>query len=117
MRKSIKAALLSGLVFPGTGHFYLDRYPRGMIFFAPTLLGMLLLIHYSLGKAYSIADQIKLGSIPLDTEVITNLISIPPTGTELLKLQIATWIIIVCWAVSIIDSFRLGNIADHTNSE
>jgi len=117
MRKSIKAALYSGLVFPGTGHFSLKRYQRGMIFFAPTMLSLLLLIHYSLGKAYAIADQITLGKIPLDTEAITNLIAAPPTGTELLRLQIATWTIIVCWIVSIVDSFRLGKIADHTNSK
>lgn len=116
MKKSIKAALYSGLVFPGTGHFSLKRYQRGMIFFVPTMLSLLLLIHYSLGKAYAIADQITLGKIPLDTETITDLIAAPPTGTELLSLQIATWIIIVCWAVSIIDAYRLGKAADQSDS-
>ena len=116
MKKSIKAALFSGLVFPGTGHFSLKRYQRGMIFFVPTLLSLLLLVHYSLGKAYAIADQIELGKIPLDTATITALIAAPPVGTELLKLQIATWTIIVCWIVSIIDSYRLGKTADQSGS-
>ncbi len=112
MKKSIKAALLSGLVFPGTGLFSLDRYPRGLFFFIPSFLGLLYLIRYSLNQAYTIADQIALGTIPLDTAVITNLITAQPEGTEFLKLQIATWIIIICWLFSIIDSFRLGKIAD-----
>ena len=112
MRKSIKAALLSGLVFPGTGHFSLDRYQRGLLFFIPSLLGFLYLIRYSLNQAYTIADQISLGKIPLDTAVITNLITAQPDGAEMLKLQIATWMFIICWVLSIIDSFRLGRIAD-----
>ena len=117
MRKSIKAALLSGLVFPGVGHFSLNRYQRGWIFFAPSLMSLIFLVYYSLNKAYAIADQIALGKIPLDTEVITNLITAPPAGAEWLSLQIATWIIIVCWAASIIDSFRLGYMADHTKTK
>ncbi len=112
MKKSIKAALLSGLVFPGTGHFSLDRYPRGLLFFIPSLLGLLYLIRYSLNQAYTVADQISLGKIPLDTAVITNLITAQPEATEMLKLQIATWMMIICWVLSIIDSFRLGRIAD-----
>ena len=35
-----------------------------------------------------------------------------PDGAEMLKLQIATWMFIICWVLSIIDSFRLGQIAD-----
>lgn len=117
MKKSVKAALISGLVFPGTGHFSLERYQRGLLFFVPAALGILYLIRYSLDKAYAIAEQIQLGQIPLDTEVITNLISAQPSGAEWLKLQIATWVLIICWVVSIIDSFRLGKIADQSDSK
>ncbi len=116
MKKSIKAPLLSGLVFPGTGQFSLDLYGRGMIFFLPSLVSLIVLIHYSLSKAYGIVDLIEQGKIPLDTAVITNLISAPPTGAEMLKIQIATWVIIVCWGLSIIDSYRQGRIADRKDS-
>ena len=117
MKKSIKAALLSGLVFPGVGQFSLEKYSRGLIFFLPTLLSLIVLVHYSLGKAYAIADQITLGKIPLDTAVITSLISAPPVAAELLRLQIATWIIIACWVIGIIDAIRLGLEADKNMSK
>lgn len=117
MKKSIKAALLSGLAFPGVGHFSLGKYPRGLLFFLPTILSMIVLVHYSLGKAYAIADQISLGKIPLDTAVITSLISAPPVAGEWLRLQIATWIIIACWAIGIIDAYRLGLQADKGTSK
>lgn len=112
MRKSIKAALFSGLVFPGVGHFSLKRYQRGMVFFAPSMLSLIFLIYHALNKAYFIADQIERGAVSLDTAAIIKLISAPPVGTELLMLNTATWIIIGCWVVSIIDSFMLGNIMD-----
>jgi hypothetical protein len=112
MKKSIKAALFSGLVFPGTGHFSLELYQRGMIFFAPALASLLFLIYYSLNKAYTIADQIQRGEIPLDQATITNLILAAPTGSEQLMLNIATWTIIACWIISIIDSYRRGHIAE-----
>ena len=116
MKKSTKAVLLSGLVFPGAGHFSLDLFSRGLFFFLPALSSLIVLIQFSLGKAYAIADLIEQGKIPLDTAVITSLISAPPTGPELLKIQIATWIIIVCWVAGMVDSFRLGRSADRKNN-
>ena len=50
MRKSIKAVLLSALVFPGIGHFALKRYQRGLIFFVPALLSLSLIVYYILSK-------------------------------------------------------------------
>jgi len=112
MRKSIKAPLLSGLVFPGTGQFSLHLGGRAMIFFLPSLVSLIVLVHYSLSKAYAVVDLIEQGKVPLDTGVITNLISAPPVGAEMLKIQIATWVIIVCWLASIVDAYRQGRIAD-----
>jgi hypothetical protein len=117
MKKSIKAALFSALLFPGTGHFSLQKMMRGLYFFIPAFLSLIYLVRYSLDKAYVIADQLNLGKIPLDTETITNLIAEPPTGMTLLNLQIATWTIIVCWIGSIIDSFLLGKKADQVDSQ
>jgi len=113
MRKSVKAALLSGLVFPGTGHFSLNRYPRGLIFFLPSFISLTVLIHYALSRAYAVADQIELGQIQLDTVAITNLISAPPTGIDFYKIHISTWILIICWIAGTIDSFILGLKVDH----
>lgn len=41
MKKSTKAALFSGLIFPGTGLFLLKHYVRGSIFFIPALLALI----------------------------------------------------------------------------
>lgn len=117
MRKSIKAALFSILLFPGAGHFSLKRYRRGMIFFIPALLILLFLINYSINKAYQIADQIMSGNIPLDPESVSNLISQSPTGAELFRLQTAMWVMAICWIIGAIDSIRLGYIADQNEKK
>jgi len=37
MKKSVKAALLSGVLGAGSGHLYLKRYRRGVILIVSTL--------------------------------------------------------------------------------
>ncbi len=110
MKKSIKAVLLSGLLFPGIGHFSLKRYQRGMIFFIPALTSLVFLVYYVLTKAFSIADQISQSEIPLDAQAISSIIYSENGATEVFMLNVATWIFIACWIISMIDSYRLGSV-------
>ena len=112
MRKTIKAVLFSGLVFPGTGHFSLKKYRRGLIFFVPALVSILLLARYTLNKAYDIANQLEQGQVPFDPVAISNLAIAPPAATDVFLLNAAAWIFIACWVVGMIDSYRLGKLAD-----
>jgi hypothetical protein len=116
MKQSTKALLFSGLVFPGAGHFSLELFSRGLIFFLPSFVSLILLVHYALGKAFDLAIQIAQGAIPLDKTVITNLITTVPPAPEMLRVQISTWIIIICWLLGIVDTYRQGRIADHKDS-
>jgi TM2 domain-containing membrane protein YozV len=40
MNIAVKAALFSGLLFPGWGQFYLKKYKRGLAFLLPVLAGI-----------------------------------------------------------------------------
>lgn len=117
MKKSVKAALWSGLVFPGAGQFLLKRYLRGLVFFSPAMLSVMFIVDKSMRHAMSIIDQIEMGEVPVDPDAISNLISKSPAGSELLMLNIAQWIFIACWIFSIFDAYRQGKIADQTDSE
>jgi len=112
MKKSVKAALFSALLFPGTGHFTLKRYQRGMALFLPALSSLLFQIYYVLNKANAIASQIELGTVPFDVESISNLIAETPSHAEIFLLNFTSWILLVCWLGSIVDSYRLGKLAD-----
>jgi hypothetical protein len=112
MKKAIKAALLSGLIFPGAGHCSLKRFKRGLVFFIPAILSMVFLIQHTVNQALGIVEQIEQGTVPLDAEAISKLIAAPPPDTTLLLMNIATWVLVACWAGAIVDSYRLGHIAD-----
>lgn len=112
MRKSINAALFSALVFPGTGHFTLEYYRRGLIFFIPALLGGLFLILHATNMTYSIIDQINQGRIPLDISALLDLILTSPGQAKLLQLKIATYLFVIPWILSIPDSYLLGRKHD-----
>jgi hypothetical protein len=111
MRKSIKAALFSTLLFPGAGHFSLKRYKRGLVFFVPAILCIIYLISYVFNEASIIAEQMANGNLPPDPEAIAKLVTNPPGETQF-KIQAVTWIFIACWIISIVDSFQLGYTAD-----
>ena len=117
MKLSFKAALLSGLAFPGTGHFILKQYLRGMIFFLPSLISLLYLLRYSVNKANALATQIAQGNIPLDTAVISRAIAASPVDAELGQLEFAAWVLFASWLLGIADSFRQGQIADRKTAK
>lgn len=117
MKKSVKAALYSGLLFPGTDHFSLDRYPRGMLFFVPAIMSFIFLLHNALSKAYAIVEQIERGELPQDPQAIALLISADPSSADLLMLRMATWILIACWIGSIVDAYRQGKVDDNAKRE
>ena len=102
MRKSIKAFLFSFLIFPGTGHFALGLYRRGLLFLLPALLSMTLMLRDTMEQAGTLAEQILQGSNPQITETS--------------NLQYASIIFTICWIVAIVDATRLGIKADQSSA-
>jgi hypothetical protein len=117
MKKSVKAALLSALVFPGVGHFLLKRYARGLVLFVLTVLALVFVGNHTMQMASSIVDKIMSGEIAPDAQTIAALISATPDGSDALMLNLATLVMIVCWVVGIADSWRIGRIADTAEAE
>jgi len=116
MKRSIKAALFSGLVFPGVGHFSLKRHLRGLAFFLPAMTSLLFQIYYVLNRASSIASQIESGTIPFDVTSLANLMAEAPSHTEILLLNFTSWVLLVCWLGGIVDSYSIGKAADQQKS-
>jgi hypothetical protein len=117
MKKSVKAALFSGLVFPGVGQFSLKRYARGLIFFLPAMSSLVFMLDHSMRNAFSIVDKIERGEVPLDPDAIANLISATASSSDSRMLAAAQWLIVLCWVVSIIDAYRLGIQADQSDQK
>ena len=117
MKKSVKAALLSALVFPGVGHFILKRYVRGLVLFVLTVLALIFVGNHTMQMASSIVDKIMSGEIAPDAQTIAALISATPDGSDALMMNVATLVMIVCWVVGVADSWRIGRIADTAEAE
>jgi TM2 domain-containing membrane protein YozV len=116
MKASIKAALLSALVFPGSGQMYLKRYVRGLIPMVLVLAGLGVLIVQAAIGALQVLDkmQIQLQGGTVDMNAVSNLAAGSSTHgdpySSLLAIGIA-----ICWIFSVIDAYRLGKEKDRRN--
>lgn len=112
MTKSMKAGLFSAFIFPGSGHFYLRQHVQGILL--ATISGgcLIALLSIAVDKAQQISDKILAGEIPLDATRIAEEVTKQAAvgGTQLA--DISTWMLLVCWLVGIVDSYRVGRIRD-----
>jgi hypothetical protein len=108
MKRSSKAALLSGLIFPGIGHIVLKQYLRGSVLMLFALVALSVIVTRIYQRALTIVDRINSGDIPVDTGAIAELVSNSTSGAESFIDNIAVIVLGACWLIGIIDSYRLG---------
>ncbi len=96
MTRSIKAALLSGLIFPGLGHMVLKQYLRGSSLMLSALIALAVIVTTAIKKALTIVDRINSGEIPIETGAITELVTNSTSGAETSILNIATFVVGAC---------------------
>jgi hypothetical protein len=112
MTRSIKAALLSGLIFPGLGHMVLKQYLRGAVLMLSALAALSVIVTNAIKQALAIVDRINNGEIPLEPGAIAELASISASGVEGSIMEIAALVVGAVWIVGIVDSYRLGIIQE-----
>lgn len=108
MKKSVKAALLSGLIFPGVGHMVLRKYLRGSVLLGTSLVALSTLVTKAYQHALPVVDRIMSGEIPLESGAITQAVSDSTNTADSLLQSIAVIVLVACWLAGIIDSYRLG---------
>ncbi|GIU23562.1 hypothetical protein L2719_05255 [Shewanella schlegeliana] len=112
MKTSVKAALLSAFVCPGSGHFYLKKHAMGKVLLVTTIASLCFLLWHAYQRAQLISQQILKGEIPLELNAIYSAVTQAPVGNEALYINIATIGFIAAWVIGVIDSYRLGKLAD-----
>lgn len=108
MSKSMKAALLSALVFPGLGHIYLKRYLPGLLLAGIALAALVVVISATLDTALQLSDAILRGDIAPDVTAITESLASQPAGADALRLNGAYAVLAVAWLIGIVDAYRAG---------
>jgi len=116
MRQSLKAALFSAFVLPGSGHFLLKKHVQGALLSGVTFLCIWALLSTALEMAQEISLKIQSGEIPLDISRITDEVTKQTTGGGTQLADIATYLLVICWLVGIVDSFRVGRLLDKDDS-
>ncbi len=108
MKRSSKAALLSGVIFPGIGHIILKQYLRGSVLMLFALVALSVIVTRIYQRALTIVDRINSGDIPVDTGAIAEMVSNSTSGADSFIENIAVIVLGTCWLIGIIDSYRLG---------
>jgi len=108
MKRSSKAALLSGLIFPGIGHIVLKQYLRGSVLMLFALVALSVIVTRIYQRALTIVDRINSGDIPVDTGAIAEMVSNSTSGADSFIENIAVIVLVACWLIGLIDSYRLG---------
>jgi len=112
MKKPLKAALFSALIFPGAGQLLLKKYISACYFAAFAGVGLYLLFSNLMTKAQDILDKVQSGEVSADLATITELVhQQSATATE--SLSPALIILLVAWLVSIVEAYRIGKKDDY----
>lgn len=104
MKASIRAALLSGLVFPGLGQFTLRRPKRALAFLLPAAVAVFYLAGQIIRQVDSIVEQIQDGAMALDVQRISDQLAAAPPGASDTLMTLASAVCVICWAGSIVDA-------------
>ena len=108
MSRALQAALLSALVFPGAGHFFLKRPLAGIVLAGTALASLCFLSATALERTVQITEKIQAGEVGMDVVAITEFLLRRPAGIEAQFLNIAIAVLLFSWLISIGDSYRVG---------
>ena len=108
MSNAIKAAMLSAIVFPGAGHFFLKKPIPATILAGTAFFGLLYVMTKVMESAQNIVEKIQSGEVSLDLEKIRSLVTQQLSGDGGQQLDAIVTTLIILWFVGIVDSYRVG---------
>lgn len=112
MKASTRAALLSGLVFPGTGHLALKKYLRASVLILAALAAVYVIVSTAVDQAMTVVDRINSGEVPLDAQAISAEISASSAEADSRAADVSLLVLGACWLFGIVDSYQLGKAQD-----
>jgi uncharacterized membrane protein len=107
MKRSTKAALISGLVFPGLGHLILRRYVVGLVLLCLAGGSIYVIAETVIDTAFDIVGEIEGGGTAMDSSSISQLVEQRTQQTEQ-STNLAVWVLMASWVIGIVDSYRVG---------
>ncbi len=90
----------------------LKQYLRGSLLMLFALIALSVILTTVIRQALTIVDRINSGEIPIEVGAITELVSRSVSGAEGSIIDFATLVVVACWLIGIIDSYRLGIVSE-----
>ncbi len=110
MGQPLTAALLSALVFPGAGHYFLKKRIVGILLASVAFAALTIVIVEAVERTLQIVEKIQRGEVPLDIETIKELVAMQLSGSQAPLINIAALVFLISWVFGIVDSFRVGRL-------
>lgn len=108
MSKGLKAALLSGLVFPGLGYFIVQQKLRGWLVVTISLVCFIYILQFVTDKAFEMVEQLQQQGVMPDPVSLSLRVSEVLSQSDTGLVNAALFVLVVCWLGSCVDALRLG---------
>ena len=109
MTKTMKAILLTALIFPGAGHLLLQRYRRGSLFILSAAIALYYLFSTILTVTKEVLVELELSRNNIDLDAINTLVNTQLASVTDTDLVISCAVLVVLWLAAIIDIIRISN--------
>jgi TM2 domain-containing membrane protein YozV len=110
MKKSMKAALLSGLVFPGVGQVYLGCRRRGWAFIVSVILFFFTVVIHITVHAYREIAAAAANGVAIDITAIRKVVTASSDTATTAGLAL----LVLIWLAAIIDAYMAGERLENT---
>jgi TM2 domain-containing membrane protein YozV len=107
MTPAVKAALLSGAVFPGLGQIYLKRYLRGLIMLIFTLLALIIVVGITMVAVFESLNNIQVEGGTVDIHTLSNPALVHSARDATLSKLLSSFIL-CSWVFSVVDAYSIG---------
>ncbi len=111
MKKPLKAALFSALIFPGSGQLLLKKYYSAAFYGFFAAIGLYLLFSDLLSRAQEIVDKVQRGEVAADLASISALVH-QQSASTIESLSPALTMLLITWLVSVVEAYRVGRKAE-----
>ncbi|MFB1000770.1 MAG: hypothetical protein QMC13_11190 [Colwellia sp.] len=108
MKNSMKAALLSALVYPGIGQLFYQAYRRAVFFMVMFSMTAYFYIEEVVSKYQPLIDKVKSGELALNAQALAYEMSKHPITLDPQLVRSLTYILLISWLVGIVDAYRIG---------
>jgi len=112
MNHSVKAAFLSGAVFPGLGQVVLKHYVSGIALMLVVSASLVVIVKKALEQALAILEKIQWEGGTIDMTTISNAATQASTSSDSRTFNFLLFLIGSCWLIGIVDAYRIGKKKD-----